>query len=171
MAQLDWSRLSLFSDLTQEGLTKVQTIFAEVHFEIGQNVIEEGQAGDEMFILIQGKVRITKAMILEGFDLNLPGMDNSHKVLATLDASTYPVFGEMALLDRDQRSATVTTTEASTFLRTDRRTFFDLTLREPALGCTLLAAIGKRLAATVRKTNSDLIKATTALALALSIKS
>jgi CRP-like cAMP-binding protein len=53
------------------------------------------------------------------------------------------------------------------FLRTDRDRFFQLVEREPCLGSTLLAILGKRLAETVRRSNTELIKLTTALALAL----
>lgn len=48
-----------------------------------------------------------KAKRRNGLQVNIPGMENPPKVPATVDATTFPVFGEMALLDSGQRSATV----------------------------------------------------------------
>jgi CRP-like cAMP-binding protein len=107
-------------------------------------------------------------MILEGLHLPLEEVRNPRKVLATVDGSHCPVFGEMALLDEDTRSATVETLEDSRFLKTGRNDFFELVGREPAVGCKLLTVLGRRLAANVRRSNAELIKLTTALALALS---
>ncbi len=78
------------------------------------------------------------------------------------------MFGEIALIDRDQRSATVTVVEDSEFLVTDRLKFFDFVENHPQTGSKLLMTIGKRLTATVRRNNNELVKLTTALALALS---
>jgi CRP-like cAMP-binding protein len=81
--------------------------------------------------------------------------------------TSHPVFGEVALIDSDQRSATVTATVDSIFLVTSREKFFDLAGREPELGVKLLLTLGKRMAATIRRSNSEVVKLTTALALSL----
>ncbi len=43
-----------------------------------------------MFILVDGKVRITKAMLMKGMSLPLSEIKNTCKVLANLDDSSYP---------------------------------------------------------------------------------
>ncbi|WP_027720680.1 Crp/Fnr family transcriptional regulator [Maridesulfovibrio zosterae] len=163
-----WKSIPLFQDLTAEELVEVRSIFANISVTSDTNLITEGDEGDEMFILINGKVRISKHMLIEGMNIPLTEMKNPCKVLANLDNSSYPVFGEIALIDRDQRSATVLVVEDSEFLVTDRLKFFELIERHPAIGCKLLMTIGKRLASTVRRSNNELVKLTTALALALS---
>ncbi|MBF0480218.1 MAG: cyclic nucleotide-binding domain-containing protein [Desulfovibrionaceae bacterium] len=163
-----WDQIALFAGLGAEEIERIEPIFERQRFAAGKQVIGEGEPGEEMFILIAGSVRVSKAMVISG--MAIPGLDpaKSRKVLATLDAASYPMFGEMALIDSDIRSASVAAVEESEFLVTGRERFFDLVHREPAVGCKLLAAISRRMAATVRKNNVELIKLTTALALALS---
>lgn len=122
----------------------------------------------DRFILVNGRVRITKSMLLKDMNLPIMEIENPRKVLATLDESDYPIFGEIALIDRDTRSATIQVLEDADFLVTNRMRFFELLGKEPALGSKLLLALAKRMAGTVRKGNSELIKVSTALALALS---
>lgn len=160
--------IPLFQDLDENELLQVKTIFASIAVRSGTNLISEGEEGDEMFILIDGKVRISKRMLIKGMNIPLAEMNNPRKVLANLDDSSYPVFGEIALIDRDIRSATVTVVEDSEFLVTDRDKFFGLIEKHPAIGCKLFMTIGRRLSATVRRSNSEIVKLTTALALALS---
>ncbi len=168
MSSVDWKQIELFQGLNGQELEKVKSIFDTVSFDAGSIVLGEGLSGDEMFILIDGRVRITKSMIINGVQLPLQELQDPRKILATLDSGVFPVFGEMALLDSDVRSASVETLEPSVFLRTDRKRFYALLEHEPVLGNRVLLAVGKRLAATIRKNNSELIKLTTALALALS---
>jgi len=163
-----WENIALFAGLEGVEIDRVAPIFERQRFGVGMQVIGEGEPGEEIFILVAGRVRVSKAMVIAG--MSIPGLDpaKSRKVLATLDAAGYPMFGEMALIDADIRSASVVTIEESEFLVTSRQRFFDLVHREPGIGCKLLTAISRRMAATVRKNNSELIKLTTALALALS---
>ncbi len=167
MNGLKWRNIELFKELQEQELEQVKSIFDSVRFEAGAVVLGEGHAGDEMFILVEGRVRISKSMIINGVQLPLQELHDPRKILATLDSGVFPVFGEMALLDSDVRSATVETLDPCVFLRTDRMRFYDLLEREPALGNRLLLAVGRRLVATIRKNNGELIKLTTALALAL----
>lgn len=167
MSAVEWSRIPLFMDFSDEWISKAAAIFETVNIPAGRNLLEEGQEGDELFILVEGRVRIIKAMLLQGMNLPLLQASDPHKVLATLDATDYPIFGEMAMLDHDIRSATVAVIEDSCFLVTNRERFYALVAAEPHLGCRLLEILGKRLTATIRRTNTELIKLTTALALAL----
>lgn len=167
-AEIAWGTISLFQGLPDSMLEKVKAIFETRTVPGGSDLITEGDQGDEMFILIHGRVRITKSMLLK--DMNLPLMEvgNPRKVLATLDQRDYPIFGEIALIDRDTRSATIQVLDDADFLVTDRNRFYELLEKEPALGARLLKQLAKRMAGTIRKNNSELIKVSTALALALS---
>ncbi|MBU1247097.1 MAG: cyclic nucleotide-binding domain-containing protein [Proteobacteria bacterium] len=165
---IEWNKISLFEGFTPAWLEQVKAIFEPLHLPAGQDLIREGDPGDELYILVEGKVRITKSMLIQGMRLPIMESDDPRKVLATLDGRQYPVFGEIALIDEDIRSATISVIEDADFIYTNRERFFDLLNREPQLGCQLFAILGKRLAATVRRNNSELIKLSTALALALS---
>lgn len=167
MSALNFASIPVFHGLDEAELGKVQEIFREETRPEGSVVISEGQSGDEMFILLRGRVQISKAMLMAGMSVPLLNMDSPRKVLATLDDSGHPVFGEVALIDSDQRSATVTAISNCTFLVTSREQFFSLAEREPALGVKLLLTLGRRMAATIRRSNLEVVKLTTALALSL----
>jgi CRP-like cAMP-binding protein len=165
---IDWAAITLFADIPEQALERIKPLFEVRTLDAGENLITEGEAGDEMFILVHGRVRITKSMLMEGMNLPLLEVDNPRKVLATLDQSDYPIFGEIALMDRETRSATVLTLARSRFLVTDRARFFDFLEREPAIGVRLAVRLARRMAATIRRTNGEVVKLSTALALALS---
>ena len=165
-----WADISLFQGYEPEELERIKALFQTTTREPGENLIVEGEGGDEMYVLVKGRVKITKAMIIKGMQLPLQELRNPRKVLATLDQTVYPIFGEMAMIDRDIRSATVTILDSAEFLYTHRDDFFEFINADPALGVKLLLAISRRLAATVRRNNGELIKLTTALALSLSHK-
>lgn len=167
MSVIDFAAIPVFQGLEPAELGKVESIFHEETRVAGSVVVTEGQTGEEMFILVRGRVQISKAMLLAGMSVPLLNMTSPRKVLATLDDSTHPVFGEVALIDSDQRSATVTAISDSIFLVTSRELFFDLARREPELGVKLLLTLGKRMAATIRRSNAEVVKLTTALALSL----
>ncbi|WP_320171663.1 cyclic nucleotide-binding domain-containing protein [Maridesulfovibrio sp.] len=163
-----WKSIPLFQELADDELAPVKNIFHSVSVPAGTNIITEGDEGDEMFILVNGKVRVSKRMLIKGMNIPLTEMKNPRKVLANLDDSSYPVFGEIALIDRDIRSATVAVVEDSEFLVTHRDRFFELAESHPSIGCKLFMTIGRRLSTTVRRSNNEIVKLTTALALALS---
>jgi CRP/FNR family cyclic AMP-dependent transcriptional regulator len=168
MSQLSLESISLFSHLTPEERELVRPIFFERDYPANSRVITENEAGRELFILVKGKVRIVKTMLLPSLDSDILVGKNPSKVLATLTGEVHPVFGEMGLVSDSPRSATVETLEESSFLVTDRERFFGLVEQEPRLGTRLLASLCERMAEMVRSSNAEVMKLTTALALILS---
>lgn len=165
---IDWKSIELFAELDDSQLESLASIFSPFHVEAGEYLMREGDPGEEMYILVSGRVRITKSMLHSDVILPLLEMENPRKVLANLDGKSHPVLGELALLDSDVRSANVECLESSDFLFTNRQRFFQLITSDPVLGCSLLTILGRRLAHTIRNNNMELLKMTTALALALS---
>lgn len=162
-----WEVISLFTALSPDELAMVQPIFQEAAYSARTRVVTEGESGREMFLLVSGRVRIVKSMIMPGIDVEALAGKDSSKVLATLTGDALPFFGEMSLISDSPRSATVETLEPSSFLVTDRDRFFGLVDREPVLGCKLLEALCGRMAEMVRSSNAEVMKLTTALALLL----
>jgi len=76
-------------------------------------VIREGELGNSMYIIVSGRVRVLKEV--------KPG---DQKTLATLGAGE--VFGEMALIDRYPRSASVVTLTHSVLYQIDLDRFNEL---------------------------------------------
>jgi CRP-like cAMP-binding protein len=82
----------LFQSLPGEKLRKVADIARHRDVAAGEVIFREGDSGDEMYLLLSGKVRISK---------NLEGV--GEEALTILEPGSY--FGEMALIDDSPRSA------------------------------------------------------------------
>jgi CRP/FNR family transcriptional regulator, cyclic AMP receptor protein len=163
-----WARAELFAGLSPDELNAVRPSFDPVELPAGREVIIEGESGDDMFILVSGRVRVDKSMLLKGISATILDAERARKTLVELTDAQSPFFGEMALLDRDIRSASVTCLTDCRFLRIDRDRFFAFLAARPEIGVKLVTALAKRLARVVRKNNVELVKLTTALALVLS---
>jgi CRP-like cAMP-binding protein len=108
-------------------------------FQPGEEIIKEGTPGDEMFILLRGKISLHKNA---AFITSL--MPGAH-------------IGEMALVDRRQpRSASATAEERSRLLSLKRRDFYEIIRKEPQLSVKLLWAFTQVLAERLRKTTAEL---------------
>lgn len=86
----DLRRLPVFASLSRRALERVDSLLTPVTFADGDVLCHEGRLGREAFVIISGEVEVSR------------GADH----LATLGAGA--VVGEMALLDRGPRTATVT---------------------------------------------------------------
>jgi CRP-like cAMP-binding protein len=82
----------LFQTLSSEQVGRLAVIATRREVPGGTPVFVEGTVGDEMYVLLTGKVRISK---------RLPGV--GEEALAILEPGAY--FGEMAMVDDSPRSA------------------------------------------------------------------
>ncbi|MGB5748499.1 MAG: cyclic nucleotide-binding domain-containing protein [Desulfobacterales bacterium] len=86
--------VNLFSHLKKEELKRLANQSRYCTFKFGDEIIREGERDDRLFILISGKVNVFKSYGTK-----------KEKRLRTLEPPAY--FGEIALIDDLQRSATV----------------------------------------------------------------
>ena len=100
--------VDLFHDISGEEVSHAAKITEEVHLGQDETIFEEGDLGDSMFIIVDGAVRIHKG----------------NKEIAVLSKGKF--IGEMALLDQEPRSASVTTTEETVLLKINGEDFYDL---------------------------------------------
>ncbi len=84
----------LFDNLLPTELHMLAELFSERDFGAGDTVFQEGEVGDSLFVIAKGSVDIIRK--------NAKG---EPKVLLTLEAREF--FGEMSLIDKEYRSATV----------------------------------------------------------------
>lgn len=130
--------MPLFRHLTYKEIIRVLNVTEVRDYQAGQKIIEEGTAGDELYILLKGKIALSKQ---NAFITHLqPG---SH-------------VGEMALVDRSPRSASATAEEKSRLLILRRREFYEIIRKEPGLSVKLLWSFVQVLAERLRKTTADL---------------
>ena len=121
-------RVPLFSHCSRRELAEIASIADELDFDEGRKLIAEGDRGREFFVLLEGTAKVTK----------------KRKQLNTLEAGDF--FGEIALVSREPRTATVTTTSPARALVVTDRAFRALLDRVPEIQVKVLEALATRLA-------------------------
>jgi len=97
-----------------------------VRYERNKTIVTEGQPGVMMYVVVDGKVAVSiQGKLVEKIG---PG----------------GVFGEMALVDRAPRLATVVSETNCGLLAIGRNTFLDLIKASPDFAVSLLSAVGER---------------------------
>ncbi len=124
-------------------ISKISTIRK---FRKDELIIKEGEIGSEMFIVYTGAVEIIKRT-RAGDDYTVVKLKAEHNIF----------FGEMALIDDDKRSATVLSSEDSTFIVIEKDDFIKLGNKHPEIGLPVTRVILKTLASRLRKTNEDML--------------
>ena len=155
-------KIALFQDLEDQEIEQVLQYTSPRDFPEGAVILHEGETGDSLFIMCQGEVAITKALTLV-----LEDDTPREKVMIRLNAEDGVCFGEMALLENEARSATVTALSDCSLLELHRQEFLNLIRENPAMGLKIALNLAQLLSRYLRKSNQDVIKLTTALAIAL----
>lgn len=123
----DLGRLWLFSSLSKKELGILGRAADEVRVPKGKVLTEEGKPGHEFFLVIEGQAVITRG----GREVARTGPGQ--------------VFGELSLLDRGPRSATVTAETDMTLLVLGQREFSGVIDEVPGLAHKLLATLAAKL--------------------------
>lgn len=144
-------RISLFSGLSgnEAALSELARLFTTVSYPQGSPVIVEGnESGDNdaLFIIKSGTVEIIKKT----------RQGDPYKV-AELSAEMHIFFGELALLDREKRSATVVCKTDCEFYVLSRKDFLALGDRAPAIGLIVTRELSRIICQRLRKANNDII--------------
>jgi signal transduction histidine kinase len=122
----------LFSDLAPADLERLRAATREISFAANQRIFKEGDAGDGIFFVKEGLVQI-QAVVGYG-DL---------KVLSRIPPGE--LFGEMAVMDNQPRSASASAEEPTTVYFISRQELEGLLDRTPRLATALLREISQRL--------------------------
>ena len=113
--------VDMFEGLTEQELRRVAAICREAKYAKGQIVTSQGEEGDEMFIVRDGLVEVTVAEAGEG-------------PRTVVNLGTGQVVGEMALVDRGPRSATVRCVTDATLNVIERDAFEQLCQSSAQIG-------------------------------------
>jgi len=119
----------LFSACSRKELAGLARAAEERSVPAGTVVVREGAAGDAFYVLVSGKARV----------------ERSGRAVATLGPGDF--FGDLALLDRAPRNATVTTTADTVLVVLGQRTFLAMVDESPAFARKLLLGLARRLRA------------------------
>jgi CRP-like cAMP-binding protein len=123
-------RVPLFSSASKQELAQIASIADEIDFPEGKVLITEGDSGREFFVLIEGSAEVQRG---------------GKKVAAIGDGD---FFGEIALISKTPRNATITTTSPVRALVITDRAFRQLMDRSPQIAVGVLSALAERLAPT-----------------------
>ena len=121
------AQVPLFSTCSRKDLQKLGKASDEIEVKAGKVLVEEGRPGHEFFLIEDGTAEVRR---------------NNRKV-ATLARGQF--FGELSLLDRGPRSATVIANTDMTLVVLGQREFLGVIDEVPAMAHKLLAALAGRL--------------------------
>ncbi|NVM24411.1 MAG: cyclic nucleotide-binding domain-containing protein [Desulfobacterales bacterium] len=155
----------IFNNLDEQEVAGILKITTERRFSKGETIMQEGQEGDSMYIVADGDVEVSKTLAMKGGEGDFTKRE---KILKRFKAEDNVVFGEIAMIDRENRSASVVTTTDCILLEIRREDLLDLMEKRPQMGIKILKRIAQLLASRLRQSSQDVIRLTTALSIALS---
>lgn len=125
--------IDLFRALPSEELAQIAEIAEEQPLAAGDQVFVEGEPGDALYLIVEGKVKAHKG----------------DKELARMGVRD--VFGEISVLDSEPRSATVTAVEDAVLLKIGRDDFRDILSERPEIAMGVMKVLTRRLRETSKK--------------------
>lgn len=155
----------ILQGLAPEEIAKILGLATRREARSGEVIFREGDSGDALYLLLAGSVDVTKNLTLKLGDRDFA---KAEKSMVKIDAERAPLFGEMALLAPEPRSATITAAAPCVLCEIGKPAFDAFCESEPRLALVILRRIAVILAARLRKGNEDVLKLSTALSIALS---
>ncbi len=119
--------IDIFEFISTEDLSLIAAITDEVEFNADEMIFEEGEISEAMYMVIEGKVRLTRG---------------NQEVMV---AQKKDVFGTWALFDDEPRVASAKTLENSRLLHIDKEDFIDLLADHVGITQSVLKTMVKRL--------------------------
>jgi CRP/FNR family cyclic AMP-dependent transcriptional regulator len=117
----------LFREIPGEELAQIAAIADEIEFQVDENVFKEGDIGEAMYIVLEGKVRVHRG----------------EKVLVELGERE--CFGEMSILDSEPRSASITATKELVALKIQREDFVEILAQKSEIAYGIIKVLTHRL--------------------------
>ena len=130
-----------FRDLKDHEIQRISELCEETEFRPGEVVVREGTPGDKFFIVLSGQVEVWKSYDTGAGDL-LAVHGPGH------------LFGEMALVDEEPRSASIVARTAGHMLSLTREQFRDVLTESPSVALS----VTRSLSAMVRKSNESYVE-------------
>jgi len=130
-------KVPLFASVQTADLRALALIVEELDYQSGEEIVKEGEFGDSMYVIKEGRVSITK---------NVAG----GKSVALAQLAAGDCFGDMSVVDAEVRSANVIAERQCTLLRIKRDDLIDAINECPQIAFELLKVFVMRL----RKANT-----------------
>jgi CRP/FNR family cyclic AMP-dependent transcriptional regulator len=117
----------LFDGVDPSGMAKIAAVAIEVEFPAGQVIARQGDIGSGLFVIITGRVRVTR----DGRQIGELGPGD--------------LFGELSVLDGRPRTAQVIAEEATTCLALSTWEFESVVREQPGVALAILRGLAARL--------------------------
>ena len=140
-AEFPFGQLDVLSDLDETELVIAKETLVRCVYRKGEVVFREGDNSDELYVIAKGSASVR---------LRLAGADRETRLI-TFSPGT--IFGELALLDQEARSATIEADEELVCYVLTHRNFDKLTREHPAVAIKLLTNLGRELSGRLRRAN------------------
>ncbi|HEX9981984.1 MAG TPA: cyclic nucleotide-binding domain-containing protein [Thermoanaerobaculia bacterium] len=141
-------KVDLFRErgLSAAEMKLLATFSTEERFREGSMIFREGDRGDKLYIVLDGRVRISKF---------IPGV--GEEALTVLDRGDF--FGEMALIDEKPRSADAKAHEIdATVLSIDRATLNEILSMDPHASLQFLNLLCRMISRRLREINDKIVQ-------------
>jgi CRP/FNR family cyclic AMP-dependent transcriptional regulator len=122
----------IFAALDDAAVEELCALLAPIQFEAGTQIFHVGDAGDAMYLIDDGQIRIS-----------VTDADGRDVILAELGPGDF--FGEMAMLDRHGRSASAIATQHARVAMLTRENFLTFVSSDSRIVLEMLGAITNRL--------------------------
>jgi HEAT repeat protein len=135
-------QVPMFQELRVRELVAIAAITLEKRCSRGEVVVREGDEGDILYLVLKGDLKVLK------------GMGTGREMrLATIAAADF--FGEMALFDRQPRSASVLAESDTQLLMIEEATFTRIMKRHPAIPMNICRVLSQRVRASHERIQSS----------------
>ena len=125
-------QVELFEHLTDEQLALLAAQSRELSFRKHAVLMTEGDVGESMYVMTSGLAKVFVS-------------DEDGKELVLYQQGPGAVIGDIALLDDEPRSASVSTLEKSTALMIGKGAFLDCLRESPEMGINIIRSLTRRL--------------------------
>ncbi len=141
-------RSDLFCGLAEEDLQRLIAIGHWATYNADETIIREGDPSDELYIIQKGMVEV---VVPHGTIPDIPGPPEATPVVRLGEGQ---IFGEMGLVDRGARSATVRAmVDGTTIFILPRDAFYRLCDQNHTIGYTVMRNIARDLSFKLRHRN------------------
>lgn len=130
--------IPMFKHFDYKEMNKTLEVIKSKDLDTGETIINEGTTGEDMFIILDGNVQVEKGGVK----------------MAKLGPGAY--FGEMSLIDKVKRSATIKTLTPCKVMVVERTPLFALLRKEPRIAMKLFWAFLQNMNRRLRKNDQEL---------------
>jgi len=124
--------VELFQHLNEEQLSLLANHSREVQFRKNAILMTEGDSGESMYVIQSGLVKVFVS-------------DEDGKELVLYESGAGAVIGDIALLDDEPRSASVSTLEKTTAIMIGKASFIQCLKESPEMGLGIIRSLTQRL--------------------------